>query len=132
VIAAIVGAVMALAVGLFGRLVGLERERAFYATTLAVIALLYDLFASMGGSRQALIGDSAIGAIFLALVVVGFRRNEWLIVLGLFAHGVMDLFHARLVDNPGVPAFWPAFCSAYDVVAAGWLAFVLRTGARAR
>jgi hypothetical protein len=44
----------------------------------------------------------------------------------------MDLFHARLVDNPGVPDFWPAFCSAYDVVAAGWLAFVLRTGARAR
>jgi hypothetical protein len=132
VIPAIVGAVLALAVGLFGRLVGLERERAFYATTLAVIALLYDLFAAMGGSRQALIGDSAIGAVFLALVVVGFRRNEWLIVLGLFAHGVMDLFHARLVDNPGVPDFWPAFCSAYDVVAAGWLAFVLRTGGRAR
>jgi hypothetical protein len=128
--AVIVGVLMALAVGLFGRVVGLDRERAFYATTLAVIALLYDLFAAMAGSPHALLFESGIGAVFLAAVVVGFRRNEWIIVAGLFGHGVMDLFHARLVPNPGVPEFWPAFCSAYDVTAAAFLAFLLRGGAR--
>jgi len=129
-LAALVGWMMALAVGLFGRVVGLDRERAFYATTLAVIALLYDLFAVMGGSTQALVVDSLIGAVFMTAVVVGFRRNEWIIVLGLFAHGVMDLVHWRLVANPGVPEFWPAFCSAYDVTAAAWLAAILRTRPR--
>jgi hypothetical protein len=126
----VVGAVMALAVGLFGRAVGLDRERAFYATTLAVIALLYDLFAVMGNSMTALLLDSLIGAIFMAAVVLGFRRNEWIIVLGLFGHGLMDLFHARLVANPGVPEFWPMFCSAYDVTAAAFLAVILRTRPR--
>ena len=125
--AAIVGMLMALAVGLFGRAVGLDRERAFYATTLAVIAMLYELFAVMGGSTKAMALESLIGAAFLAAVVVGFRRNEWIIALGLFAHGVMDLFHPRLVANPGVPEFWPAFCSAYDVTAAAWRAAIIRT-----
>jgi hypothetical protein len=44
---------------------------------------------------------------------------------GLAAHGVQDLFHARLVANPGVPAWWPAFCLTYDLAAAGYLAWCL-------
>ncbi len=31
----------------------------------------------------------------------------------------------RLIVNPGVPAWWPAFCLAYDGVAATYLAFLL-------
>ena len=50
------------------------------------------------------------------------------VVAGLAAHGVMDLFHGRLVDNPGVPPFWPGFCSAYDVAAAGYLAWRIASG----
>jgi hypothetical protein len=38
---------------------------------------------------------------------------------GLAAHGVLDFFHGRLVANPGVPPWWPAFCRAFDVAAAG-------------
>jgi hypothetical protein len=30
-----------------------------------------------------------------------------------------------LIDNPGVPAFWPGFCMAFDVVAAAYLAVLL-------
>ena len=41
----------------------------------------------------------------------------------------MDFFHGRFVANPGVPAWWPAFCGAYDVAAAGYLAWRLTRGA---
>jgi hypothetical protein len=49
-------------------------------------------------------------------------------VVALVTHGVFDLTHATLVDNPGVPAWWPPFCLAYDVMAGAYLAWLLRTG----
>jgi hypothetical protein len=39
----------------------------------------------------------------------------------LAAHGVFDLWHGEIIANPGVPTWWPMFCSAYDVTAAGFL-----------
>lgn len=120
-----IGAGLALGVFVLGRVVGLDRDRSFYTTALIVIAALYDLFAAMGGSTQALILDSLVGGVFLAAAVVGFRRNLWIVAAGLFAHGVMDFFHGDLISNPGVPRWWPMFCGAYDAVAAGCLAWLL-------
>jgi hypothetical protein len=128
VMATFIGVVLALLVSVFARAVGLDRDRAFYPTVLAVIAVLYDLFAVMGGSTRALLLEMAVGAVFLAAVAVGFRRSLWLVAVGLFAHGVYDFAHPWLFANPGVPAFWPGFCAGYDVMAAAWLAVALRMG----
>jgi len=121
----LVGVGLALVVSLFARLVGLDRDRAFYPTVLAVIAMIYDLFAVMGGSREALMLELVATAVFFAAVVVGFRRNLWIIVAGLVGHGVFDYFHGHLIANPGVPAFWPSFCLAYDVTAGAVLGGLL-------
>jgi len=51
----VVGAGLAVGVSVFARVVGLDRDRAFYPTVLIVIAVLYDLFAVLGGSTQALL-----------------------------------------------------------------------------
>ena len=123
-----IGIGLALAVSAFARVVGLDRDRAFYPTVLAVIAVLYDLFAVMGGSTRALLLEMAVGCVFLAAVVVGFRRHLGIVAAGLFAHGVYDFVHPLLFANPGVPAFWPAFCAGYDVMAAAWLAVALLKG----
>lgn len=123
----LIGVVLALAVSLFARLVGLDRDRAFYPTVLVVVASYYDLFAVMGGSRQALLHELAVTSIFLVAVVLGFRRNLWIVVTALAAHGLFDFVHPHLIDNPGVPAWWPMFCMAYDVTAAACLAWVGRT-----
>ncbi|HMM65740.1 MAG TPA: hypothetical protein PKC03_02255 [Dokdonella sp.] len=120
-----IGVILALVVAVFARLVGLDRDRAFYPTVLAVIAAYYDLFAVMGGSMRAIVVEAAVTALFLAAVVVGFRRNLWIIVVALAAHGLLDLVHAPLIANPGVPGWWPMFCMAYDVTAAAWLAWLL-------
>ena len=93
-----------------------------------VVASYYDLFAVMAGPGQFLGVELAATAVFLAAVVVGFRRNLWIVVAGLAAHGVFDWFHPHLIENPGVPAFWPMFCMAYDVAAAACLALLLRRG----
>jgi hypothetical protein len=126
VMAAFIGVGLALLVSVFARVVGLDRDRAFYPTVLAVIAVLYDLFAVMGGSTRALLLELAVGSLFLVAVAVGFRRSLWIVAAGLFAHGVYDFLHPFLFANPGVPAFWPAFCAGYDVAAAAWLAVALQ------
>ena len=121
-IPAAVGAGFALAAGLFASVVRLDRDRAFYPTIMIVIALLYSLFAVLGGSTRALVAEAAVGAGFIVLAVLGFRISLWFAAAALALHGLFDLVHADVIANPGVPAWWPAFCGAYDLVAAGYLA----------
>jgi hypothetical protein len=123
-----IGIVLALLVACFARVVGLDRDRAFYPTVTIVIALYYVLFAVMGGSAEALALDSTVAGAFVAVAALGFKRSLWIVVAGLAAHGVLDLFHGHVVANPGVPEWWPAFCMTYDVGAAGLLAWLLTTG----
>lgn len=121
----LIGAVLALLVGLSATFVGLDRDRAFYPTVMVVIATYYGLFAVMGGSPQALGAESIVIVAFLGASIAGFKHSLWLVVAALAAHGVFDFFHGQLIANPGVPAWWPQFCLAYDVVAAAYLATLL-------
>lgn len=121
----LIGLVLALAAFLFARLVELDRDRAFYPTVMIVIACLYGLFAVLGGDLMALALESVSIVGFVVAAVLGFRFNLWIVVAALAAHGIYDFFHGHLFANPGVPAFWPAFCMAYDVTAAAGLAWLL-------
>jgi hypothetical protein len=121
----VIGIILALAVSAYAAALRLDRDRAFYPTAMIVIAFYYVLFAAMGGSGRAVVVESLIAGVFVAAASLGFRRSLWLVAAALAAHGVMDLFHARLVANPGVPAWWPAFCMAYDLAAAGYLGWRL-------
>jgi len=124
----LIGIVAALAVGLLGTTTRMDRDRAFYPVATIVIASYYLLFALLGHSTRALVLDAAIGAAFLIAAVAGFRQSLWIVVVALAGHGLLDLTHAALLDNPGVPAWWPAWCLAYDVTAAAYLAWLLRSG----
>ena len=121
----LIGAVLALLVGLAMTMIGMDRDRAFYPTVLMVIASYYALFAVMGASNQVLMLESIFIAIFMAASIAGFKRSLWIVVVALAAHGVFDLVHGHLIDNPGVPAWWPVFCLAYDIVAAVYLGWRL-------
>lgn len=127
------GFAAATAVGLFATLVGFDRERSFYPVVLIVIAALYLLFAAMAGSMESLVGEAVPALVFVVIAVLGFRTTPWLVVAGLALHGVFDWVHHAVIVNPGVPAWWPGWCLAYDVVAAGYLAvlIVARNTARA-
>ncbi len=121
----LIGAVLALLVGLLATFSGLDRDRAFYPTVMIVIASYYALFAVMGGTVQVLMIELMVIVVFLGASIAGFKRSLWLVVAALAAHGVFDLVHGYLIENPGVPLWWPLFCLAYDVVAAAYLAWLL-------
>jgi hypothetical protein len=127
-VALVIGTLLAIAVGLMATVVGLDRDRAFYPSVTIVVASYYVLFAVMGGSTHALLLDSLVGSIFLAVSVVGFRSSLWVVVVALAAHGILDLAHDGVISNRGVPIWWPAFCLAYDVTAAVYLAILLKVG----
>jgi hypothetical protein len=123
-----VGAVLTLLVGLFATGTGLDRDRGFYPVVTVVIAATYVLFAVLGDSTHALFLDLLACIVFVAVAVTGFKRSLWVVVVALAGHGMLDLTHAAVISNPGVPPWWPEFCFAYDVSAAGYLAWLIRSG----
>ena len=122
----VIGVVLAVAVGLFAGAVGFDKERSFYPVVLVVIATLYMLFAAMAESTSALVVEALPAILFVTAAAVGFKKSLWVVVGGLASHGVFDFFHHGIISNPGVPAWWPDFCLAYDLTAAVYLAVLLR------
>lgn len=122
-----IGVIAALAVGLFATRLGLDRDRAFYPTVTIVVASYYVLFAVMGASTGVLLAEALGAAAFVVLSAVGFKRSLWWVVVALAAHGVFDLTHDAFVDNAGVPHWWPEWCLAFDVTAAAYLAWRLKS-----
>ena len=123
-----VGIVLSVGVALFARYSGFDRDRAFYPTVMIVIASYYVLFAAMSGAVQTVVIESVVMALFAAAAVAGFKASAWIVVAALAGHGVFDAVHGHLIENTGVPAWWPAWCFAYDVGAAAGLAWLLRRG----
>ena len=121
-----IGIFLAAAVAALARWGGLDRDRAFYPTVMMVIASIYVLFAAIADSPMVLLAEALIGAAFIALAFGGFRRSLWLVVVALAAHGIFDVFHPHVFQNPGVPVWWPDFCMAYDIAAAVFLGLNLR------
>ena len=121
----LIGVVLGAGTCVFARLTGFDRERVFYPMLLVFIATYYIAFAVMGRSVQALTTESLVAGLFLAVAVVGFKKNLWFVVAALAGHGVFDFFHHLFIENPGVPAWWPGFCLGFDILASGVLAALL-------
>ena len=127
----VIGIVLSIGVALFARWTGFDRDRAFYPTVLVVIASYYVLFAAMSESLHTVLLESAVMAVFVMAAVAGFKSSAWIVVAGLAGHGIFDAVHGKLVENSGMPVWWPAFCLAYDLGAAGSLAWLIKRQPRA-
>ena len=82
--AILIGHVLAISVGLFATVVGLDRDRSFYPTVMIVIASLYVLFAVMGSSTDALLAELGIGTVFVMGAVAGFKRSLWIVAAAIY------------------------------------------------
>jgi hypothetical protein len=127
-VAYVVGLVLSVGVAFFARLTGFDRDRAFYTTVVLVVASYYILFAAMGDSVETILVESAVMIGFAIAAVAGFKSSLWIVAGALAAHGAFDFVHAGVVQNAGVPAWWPAFCLSYDVGAAAILAWLVNRG----
>lgn len=125
-----VGIVLSLGVAILARSAGLDRDRAFYPTVVIVVASYGVLFAAIGGSPSVLLMELLVMAAFTAAAVWGFKSSPQIVAMALIGHGVFDVFHSGLITNPGMPAWWPAFCMAYDVGAGVFMAAFLRSRIR--
>ena len=123
-----IGATVAHAVGLLGRLTGMDRDRAAYPIILMVIASYYVLFALMSESSEAAIAEAAVATVCAAAAVLGYLFSLWIVAAALAAHGIFDLVHPHLLAESGAPAWWPGFCLGVDVVLAAILAALIMTG----
>ena len=126
----VIGIVIALVVTGGSTALRFDRERVFYPAMMIVVASYYVLFAAIGASAPVLIAESIVAGAFMLLAVIGFKSRLWVVVIALASHGVFDLGHHLVVDNPGVPQWWPGFCSAFDIGAAAYLAFLLTKNPR--
>lgn len=126
--ATLIGVTLAIAVMIFARIVGLDRDRAFYPVVLIVVASYYVLFATIGGNKA----DMSVGVLqfvlFASVAVVGFRTSLWIVAAGLAAHGIFDFFHQSFASGRGMPQWWPSFCMAFDLAAGVGLAGLLFMG----
>jgi hypothetical protein len=123
----ILGFLVAGLVSVLASLIGLDKERGFYAVVLIVIASYYVLFAAMGASASTLVKELLFLMAFAFVAIVGFKRSPWILVAGLAGHAVFDILHPHFIGNPGVPGWWPGFCLAYDLTAASYFAWLLNT-----
>lgn len=104
---------------------GFNRDRSFYPTVLIVVASYYVLFACISGSLRTLAFEAIPMAVFVGLAVVGYKRSAWLVAGGLIGHAIFDSFHHHLVENTGMPVWWPGFCLSIDYTLGAFLVYYL-------
>lgn len=117
----VIGVLSAVAIAALARSTGFDRDRSFYPTVLVVIAAYYILFAVMGGSRQALVWELVVAVAFSTVAITGALRLPLLVGVGIFSHGLFDFIHYMMIQDAGVPDWWPGFCGSLDVVLGLWV-----------
>ncbi|WP_109487139.1 hypothetical protein [Occallatibacter savannae] len=121
----LIGIGIAITVCLFAALTKFDRDRVFYPTVVLVVAHYYILFAVMGATLHVVLAESIAAAAFIVLAVVGFKTSQWITAAALAGHGLYDWFHHLIIQDPGVPVWWPAFCMSFDILAGAIFAMLL-------
>ena len=124
----LVGVLSAVAIAALARFTRFDRDRSFYPTVLVVIASYYILFAVIGGSGQALAWELAAAIAFSTVAIMGALHLPVLVGVGIVAHGFFDLVHHMMMENAGVPDWWPGFCGLLDVGLDLWVIGLSRSG----
>ena len=122
-----VGLLLAIGIAVLAKFTRFDQDRSFYSTVLVIIASYYVLFAVLDGSRHALVWELVIAVAFSAVAIIGALVSPMLVGIGIFAHGLFDLVHDVLIENSGVPAWWPSFCASIDVLLGLWVIVLTRS-----
>ena len=98
-----------------------------WAISLVVIASIYIGFAVADGRPIVVAVEVGVTSSFVILALIAITSSPWLVVIGLAAHGIKDLWQHRtqFVANT---RWWPPFCLVVDFVCAVVIAVLLLTG----
>jgi hypothetical protein len=97
-----------------------------YALGLVLIAAVYVGFAVADGRPKVIVAESSVASVFVLVAGIAVTGAVWLVVVGLVAHGLKDLWqHQRqFVANT---RWWPP-CVVTDWVAAAIIAIAIVAG----
>lgn len=123
----VVGILLAAGIAALAKFTRFDEDRSFYSTVLVIIASYYVLFAVLGGSGTALVWELVIAVAFSIVAVIGALFLPTLVGAGIIAHGLFDLVHDVIVENSGVPIWWPSFCGSVDVFLGIWVIILTRS-----
>jgi hypothetical protein len=123
----VVGVLLAIGIAALARFTHFDEDRSFYSTVLMIIASYYVLFAVLGGTGHALVWELVVAVAFSTVAITAALLLPWLVGIGIIAHGLFDLVHDGLIENSGVPAWWPSFCASIDVLLGLWVLLLFRS-----
>jgi hypothetical protein len=98
-----------------------------YALGLALIASIYIGFAVADGRAAVIAVETVVAGVFVAIAAAAVTGSPWLLVLGLWGHGVKDIWQHRRRFVAGT-RWWPPFCLVVDWVAAAIIAAEIAAG----
>ncbi|MGO4691221.1 hypothetical protein [Glaciibacter sp. 2TAF33] len=98
-----------------------------YAMGIAVIAAVYIGFAVADGRTKVLMVEISVATAFVVLAATAVTGSAWIVVAGLVAHGLKDLWQHR-TQFVRKTRWWPPFCAAVDFVSAAIVAVLIISG----
>lgn len=92
---------------------------------LVLIGSVYYGFALLSKHKRAMIIEIVVASVFVAMGIFGLWFSPWILIIGLFLHGLWDIAHhnssIKLVE---IPQWYVPFCATYDWVIAIYLTLV--------
>ena len=92
---------------------------------LVLIGSIYYGFALLSHNKNAMIIEVSVASLFVLMGVFGLWISPWILIVGLFLHGLWDIAHhnqnLKLVD---IPKWYVPFCATYDWIIAIYLTFL--------
>ncbi len=98
-----------------------------YALGLVLIAAVYVGFAVADGRWRVIAVESGVAFAFVLVAAAAVTGSAWLLVVGLFGHGLKDLWQHRTQFVRGT-RWWPPFCMAVDFVVAAIIVVEIAAG----
>ena len=98
-----------------------------YALGLTAIAAIYIGFAVSDGRAKVIAVESGVAFAFVLVAAAAVTGSAWLLVVGLFGHGLKDLWQHHTGFVRGT-RWWPPFCMVVDFVVSAVIVIEIAAG----
>lgn len=117
----LLGAVLALGFILLVRQVARDRELLVYAIGLVVAALVYVLFAAVGGDGRDLLIELGGVAVFGFFAAAGYWHSPMWVAVGWAGHVGWDVLLHPAGAGTYAPGWYVLLCIGFDLLVAGYI-----------
>jgi hypothetical protein len=106
-----------------------ELSLAFFTVVLGLAAGVYPGFAMANPESGRPLIQWVAAVVFVSLGMVGLWISPLILAAAWVLHAFWDFLHHITALGDGVPEGYPAFCISYDLLLAGFVAYMWAAGA---